>query len=512
MRRTPCALVVALAACAHASPPHAAAPAPIALCAVEAAPLLRLTREEYDATVRDLLLDGSRPASRFPRDEDGPGFPVGANVSPLLADLYQRAAEDLAERAVRERLDALVSCEARDEPCARAFVVRFARRAYRRSPSAEDVERFVALWRTGEGFAGGMRLVLSAILQSPRFLYRIEESSGALGGDERAARLSYFLWGTMPDDALFAAADAGELDTPEGVERHARRMLLHPRARGAVESFAAQWLELDVASAAKDDAVYPEWSAELGAAMERSTLHFVSHVVFDGSGTLGEVLTADYAFADDRLAPIYGLPPPGSFVRIALDPTRRAGVLTQPAVLAMHSRADGSSPILRGRIVRERLFCHPLPPPPDGQVLPPDRDASASPRARYEAHGTNPACVTCHELMDPLGFALESYDGLGRWRDADGSFPVDARGEIRGTRASDGPVDGAVGLARALASSPDVARCFAEQMWRYALRREPDDCAFPRAHEAFVASGLDVRELMIAIARSDAFLHREVAP
>lgn len=501
--------------------------APEALCEAVIQPgpsaLRRLTRDEYDATVRDLLGDDSRPASSFPPDEDGLGFEVGATVSPLLAGRYMRAAEDVAARAVRERLDALVPCDPRasgEEECARAFLARFGRRAYRRPLEAAQLERLMEVYRAGaaEGaFEDGVRLVLTAMLQSPHFLYRVELApAGAavpLTTHERASRLSYFLWGTMPDEALFDAADRGELATPDEVEAQARRMLADPRARSRMRRFAAQWLELELGEVTKDEAVHPEWSPELAASMEASALRLVEAVVFESSGTLRELLTARYAFVDGALAPIFGVPAPErpGLWRVPLDPSERAGILTHPAVLSRQARPAESSPVLRGNLVRERLLCHVLPPPPEAlMVTAPDPDPSASTRARYEEHRANPACVTCHELMDPIGFALERYDAIGRHRLEDQGFAVDARGEITGTRASDGPIDGAVELAHALADSPDVQRCFTEQVWAFAFghTEAPEDaCSLEGAHRAFVASGGDVRELLVAIARSDAFLH-----
>lgn len=500
------------------------------MCASEIQPgpssLRRLTRDEYDATIRDLLGDDSHPAASFPRDEDGLGYEVGATVSPLLAELYLRAAEEIAARAVSERLDAILPCDPSaigEEACARRFVVRFGRRTYRRHLEPARVERLMEVYRAGaEGgtFEDGIRVVIGAMLQSPFFLYRVElgappaESSVALTMDERAARLSYFLWGTMPDEALFSAADAGELATPDQVEAHARRMLDDPRARTTIQRFAAQWLELELDDVVKDDAVHPEWSPELASSMEASALRFVDHVVFESSGTLRELLTARYAFVDARLAPIYGVEAPSEegLVRVALDREERAGVLTQAALLARHARPAESSPVLRGNLVRERLFCHTLPPPPDAlMVEPPEPDPRSSTRARYEAHRSNPACASCHELMDPIGFTFERYDAIGRHRLEDAGAAIDARGSITGTRSTDGELEGAVELARALAESPDVSRCFTEQMWQFAFRRTEvpaDACSIAEAHAAFTSSGGDVRALLLAIVRTDAFLHR----
>lgn len=319
----------------------------------------------------------------------------------------------------------------------------------------------------------------------------------------------------MPDDALFDAADAGALATVAEIEAQARRMLEDPRAHRTVERFATLWLELALGDATKDDAAYAEWSPAVVGSLEASTVRFVDHVVFESSGTLRELLSAPYAFVDDRTAPLFGVTAPGSdaLVEVALDPRERIGILTHPAVLAQHARSDESSPILRGHFVRERLFCQPLPPPPDDlMVTAPDPDPSLTTRARYEEHGRNPACVTCHELMDPLGFAFERYDGIGRHRTEDHGQAIDARAEILGTRETDAAVDGPIELVRALSESQDVLRCFVEQMWTFAFRRAPapsDACSLESVTQAFEGSGGDIRELLVAIATSDAFLHAD---
>ncbi len=527
-------LVVALASCGGgAREVRVEAREARSVCAREVQPgsaaLVRLTRDEYDATLRDLLgadVFADAELRPLPRDEGGLGFAVGATVSPLVAEIYHRNAEEVAARAARSSawLPCDPSSSPRGEACARDFVVSFGRRAYRRHLSASQIDRVMAVYRAGasaESPANGVRLAITAMLQSPHFLYRVElgdarEGDGAsapLAADERATRLAYFLWGTMPDAELFAAADAGELATAEGVAAQARRMLEDPRAAIALERFAVEWLELELSDAVKDEARYPEWSAGLAESADASTRRFVTHVVFESTGTIAELLTAPYAFVDAELAPLYGVAAPADagMTRVALDPTRRAGLLSQVGVLAQHARNDQSSPVMRGRWVRERLLCQHLPPPPDDvSTMAPAIDGATT-RARYEQHGRDVACVGCHELMDPIGFALEHYDAIGRYRERDGEAPIDARGAIVGSRGSDGEVDGAVALARHLAGREETASCFASQMWTYAMRREPSDddaCSLEEVRGRLAASGGDVRELMIAIAQSDAFLHR----
>lgn len=235
-------------------------------------------------------------------------------------------------------------------------------------------------------------------------------------------------------------------------------------------------------------------------------------MLFEGSGTVRELLEAPYAFVDDDLAPLFGVEAPGSPtpVRVALDATERAGLLTQPAFLAAHATPNGSSPSQRGRALRERLFCQPLPAPPD-DVIPlvapgPDHPTT---RARYESHVTDERCASCHVLMDPLGFALEGYDGIGRRRAEEEGVVVDTHGEIVGTRSTDGAIEDGVALAHRVAASADVARCASERAWQLALRRtlsDADACDRASLDAAWQRSGGRLDELFVAIVRSDAFV------
>ena len=519
-------------ACAGSAAAPSAAPSPEEICAneIQGGPsaLRRLTRAEYDATIRDLLGDDGAPARRFPPDDDGLGFPVAGAVSPLLAELYMRAAEDVAGRAVHNGTEDLLTCApgADVDACVRSFIARFGRRAYRRPLDDAQVTSLLGVYRAGVSidgeFADGIRWILSTMLQSPYFLYRVELGAPIAGSDiddrgvplamhERASRLSYFLWGSMPDEELFRATDAGQLGTADQLTAQARRMLDDPRAERMVEDFVMHWLELGLSDIDKDPTVYGEWSPELAATMEASTRRFVRHVVFESSGRLSELFTARYAFVDAELAAIYGVPAPTGegLTRVAVDPGERGGLLTHPALLTRHARLDGSSPIHRGRLVRERLLCQPLPNPPDGTVpLPTEHAPNATTRERFSAHTNDPACSSCHELMDPLGFAFEHYDGIGRFRSEERGRPVDARGTISGTRSTNQPIVGAIELSEALAASPDLSRCFGEQVWRFAFRRDKvptDACSLDEAHDVLDATGGDVRAHLLAIVRSDAF-------
>jgi hypothetical protein len=361
------------------------------------------------------------------------------------------------------------------------------------------------------------------MLQSPQFLYRIElVPEDAEPGDvvaisdaEMASRLSYFLAATTPDDALLDAAEAGELRTAAQIEDHARRLLESDGARLSVRHFHRQWLALSaLESVTKDPTLYP--GLELSTAPKdwsQSVQDFVEHVVFEGEGTLDELLSSDRVFLSPSMAAFYeGQPAEGGGYTL---PGKRAGLVTQPALMALLAYPDRSSPVARGVFTRERLLCQKLPPPPDDvDIEPPDPDPNATTRERFDQHTENVTCAACHVLIDPLGFTYEHYDAVGRWRTEENGLPIDASGEVIGATDDDlvGPVDDAIQLANRLAKSEDFQECATTQWLTFALGRTPDAeadrCTLQTTLEA-AASG-DIRELLVAIVLSDAFRHRVV--
>jgi uncharacterized membrane protein YgcG len=506
--------------------------APVATC-TEVTPgarmLRRLSRHEYDATIKDLFGFDSKWGASFTADTVVNGFDNNASalkVTPLLADQARRASEDIAELAMMSP-GALVPCDPAtgDAACASKFIDSFGKRAFRRPLDDADRKRYEALYAAvapEAGFAEALETVISAFLQSPYFLYRLElgglpDADGmvSLTQHEIASELSYFFWGSMPDQELFAAADAGMLASPEGIEKQARRLLADPRSDVMLERFTEQWLEIDrLASVPKDTAVFPELDASLRGAMSEETKRFISHVVREGTGTLPELLTAKYTFASPELAAFYGLPPgaPGEPSMIDLAGTPRGGILTQGSLLTTHARPNASSPIHRGKVIRERLLCQSLPPPPPGlNVQPPPVDPSKSTRDRYIAHATVEPCQSCHRLIDPIGFGFEHFDGIGRYREAEGAHAIDATGEIVATDNTNGAFDGTGELAEALASSPDVHACFALQWFRFAYGVEENaslSCAVDEVAGELTASGLKIEDLLVALTRSAHFTRR----
>lgn len=493
-------------------------------------PVRRLTRIEYDNTVRDLLGVDLALGATFPSDQTVLGFDnnvAGLTVTPVLAEQYLAASEKLASAGLA-KVKAIGGCSAAamgETACAKQTAERFARRAFRRPATDEQIASLMTAFaaRKEPTFDSGLESMTQLVLQSPYFLYRVE--LGVIATDnpavvrlddyEVASRLSYFLWNTMPDDALFDAAEAGKLSTKEELAAHARRMLKDPRARAAVANFHRQWMELDLLEEIpKDPKVYPEFDDPLRVDLNTETKTFLDDI-FWNDGRVETLFTAPYTFTNARLAKVYGLTPPSGsgFLKVPTDPNKRVGILLQPAVQSIHAIAYESSPIFRGKFVREKILCHELAPPPEGlNVVPPEVDMSKSTRDRYTQHSSDAACRGCHQLMDPIGFTFEHYDGMGRWRDKEGVHPIDASGELVGTDV-DGKLYGGIELSKRLAKSKTVAACITTHWFRFAYGRaetEADRCSMKTLEKQFAAAKYDMRELVIELTQTDAFRFRRI--
>ncbi len=460
--------------------------------------LRRLSHEEYRNTTRDLLGVSSDPAASFAADDVVAGFDNNAgvlDVSSLLADQYRAAAESLAAETV---IAPLLPCapEGAEAACATLFIEDFGLRAFRRPLTTDDIDRYYTLWASvahQEGFEEGVRWVITAMLQSPHFLYRMElgENDGAgrfpLTGWEVATELSYLFLATTPDATLLDAAGSGALDTPEGIAEQVARLAADPRAADAVARFVAQWLELDrIQTVSRDESTYPAFDDDTRNMMQGETYRLVSGLSGDGA-SLGDLFTARHTWATDTLASYYGVAPgtgaadAEGYRYVSLDGVTYGGLLTQGSVLATWALPSSSSPIHRGVLVREHLLCQDLPPPPANlDTSPPEVDPSLSTRERYAAHAANPECALCHDLIDPIGFGFEAYDGVGRWRADDDGHPIDATGEIIGSSDTVGSFDGVFALADLLATSPEVQRCYTmlSVTWATGIAADPHlDCA-----------------------------------
>lgn len=428
--------------------------------------LRRLTHIEYARTITDLVGVYVDPAS-LSSDPVVDGFRNDAQalvVSDLLADQYRSKAEEIADTI---NVADLVPCSVADGDavCVSTFVEDFGLRVFRRPLTQPDIDRYVGLWTeiaVEDGFEEGVRWVVTALLQSPNFLYRSElgVSDGAghftLTGWEVATALSFTLWGTTPDAHLLELAGDGTLDTPEGVTATATEMLSDLRALDAAADLVEVWLDTaPLASVARD-----ELSSELRSEMQHETRDLVIDVARNG-GTLADLMTSRKTFIGPELAAHYGLSGTGE---VELDGVKYGGLLTQASVLTTHGRPSGSGPVQRGVLIRERLLCEDLPPPPSNlDVSPPEVDPTLSTREEFSEHSVNPECSVCHDRIDPLGFAFEHYDELGRYRDYDGGHEIDDAGAV-----DDVSFTGPFELADTLLADARFRSCFVSTWRRHA--------------------------------------------
>ena len=498
-----------------------------------AAPARLLTREQYNNTVRDLLGDTSRPADAFPPVATVEGFENNAELhraNPLLVSQYMTVAEFVAASAVERGLSRFLPCgyDAGDAKCGRDFIDRFGTAAFRRPLEAAERAAFERLFDkvfASNGFRTAVRLVVEAVLQSPQFLYRLDSlqtataESGAvrIGNWEMASRLSYFLWNSMPDEALFQAARAGELDSEQQVEAQARRMLENERARSVVLDFHRQWLGFERFSGlVRDPTDDSGREKRLPAAWQASLEAFVDHVYWNEGGSMNALFSSPTVFVDADLAALHGVSPPaeGAVQAVQFNAQERAGLLTQPGLLALLSHPNQSSPIRRGVFIRERILCDPLPPPPpDVDTTPPDLDPTLTTRQRFALHTESSECAICHKKIDGIGFGLENYDQNGRFRLAEQGIPIDVTGNIASPRDPGiaGAFNGPMELAHRLADSPQTRDCVATQWFRYAMGRmetQADTCSLKQAQNAFSGSKGSFKELLVALTLTDAFLYR----
>ena len=569
---------------------------------------LALTPAEYNNTIADLLgfpRDGdrwpARPAIadtlsppraaskgvfvppppppvwpwRFPTEPGSDGFEgiaQGQNPSSYQVEELHHAAMHFASFALVS--PTFFSCATwatlpatQQETCAWMSLERFAERAYRRPLRAQERERLEAFWHAN--IAAGPRdqavaLTVAGILQAPAFHFRVEPGDTSAGGTtaglskwELATRLSYFLWDSMPDETLFAAADSGQLATTEGLERHARQMLEDPKARPAIVHFHHQWLGTDkvllVAPARRafgplfgisprldntrdDDLKWPAIMGPVRHSMQLETELFVEQTIFDGAGTFNALLTDNHGYMSDATAPIYG----AHATRIPARPTvtrtieivvasigrrqsltlypaefprnERAGVLTLPSVLALGAYAVQPGPILRGKRVLERLACMDMGAPIQGAeaALPPDTLTAESTNRQRTAAATSPAaCTACHKLINPPGFAFEHYDAIGRWRAQDNGQPVDASGSLTLRGGEEITFTDGIDFARKLATSNRVRDCYVLHWTRYALGNQLEETApgLEALQERFREND-SIKELLVSIASSDLFRMR----
>ena len=473
----------------------------------------------------DLRLDGAR-VKRF--DVTGPAAPDVSRL--IVAGPYKATGPGRTPSRARIFVCRPAS-RAEESGCARTILRRLARRAFRRPVAAADVEALFALYRQGraEGdFEGGIRKALEGLLVAPEFLFRIERdpvrtASGAASRPGRASRvsdlelaswLSFFLWSSIPDEGLLDLAERGRLHDADVLLQQVRRMLDDPRSDALVANFVGQWLQLRNVETVQPDPVIFPFDEALRASFIRETELLVTSIVRDDRSLL-DLLTADYTFVNERLAEHYGISGVygSQFRRVALTDPNRRGLLGQGSVLTVTSYPNRTSVVQRGKWILENLLgTPPPPPPPDVPALKAERIGKVSLREQMAAHRSNPVCASCHLRMDPIGFALENYDGVGKWRTRDGGQPIDASGTLPDGTAFQGP-EGLTHLLRTRYRD-DFVRTAIEKLLTYALGRglEAPDAPTVRAI-AREAGREDYRlsSLILAVVNSTPFQMRRVS-
>ena len=412
-----------------------------------------------------------------------------------------------------------------EQACAKEILSTLMRRAYRRPVSDTDVEGPMAFYREGrsEGdFDAGIGKALSAVLMNPEFLFRVElDADGVASGDayhisdiELASRLSFFLWSSLPDDELLDAAVRGELSRPDELERQARRMLADVRSYNLATNFAGQWLLLrNLEAFSPNPRLYPDFDDNLRQAFREETERFVDSVLREDRSVL-DLLRADYTFLNERLAKHYGIAGiyGSRFRRVSLsDDSQRGGLLRHGSILAITSYATRTSPVRRGKWVLDNVYGAPPPPPlPNVPTLDETSVSAALPmRERLSAHRTNPVCASCHRTIDPVGFALENFDAVGRWRDHEGdNGPIDVSGGLPGV----GEFDGVAGLEGGLLSRPELfAGTVTEKLLTFALGRGVEYYDAPAVRKIVrdaEADGYRLSSLILGIVKSIPFQMR----
>jgi hypothetical protein len=502
----------------------------------------RLNRAEYNNTLRDLFGVQLHLEDLLPADGGGgEGSDTAGNalfVSTIHIEKYLAAAEQALATVLPDKSKSLTPALARardrlliakpslftsDRTAASKIVAAFARRAFRRPVTEAEVERILTLFdrahNRGDGFVPSLRLALKGVLVSPNFLF-LAEPEPAEGGIQRlaafplASRLSYFLWSSMPDEELLALAESSQLLHPTTYRQQIRRMLADPKAAALGDRFALQWLNLDRLGleVRPDPKKYPEFDPELNASMRREASAFFNYLVQQDRSLL-DLIDSNYTFVNDRLAKLYGIPGVSSseMQRVELTDRNRGGVLGMAGVHALTSFPLRTSPVLRGKWIMEALLGEKVkPPPPDVPALEENTDkvAHVTLRAQLEEHRTKPECAACHDKMDPLGFGLENFDVLGRWRDEDRGAPIDAQGKLSSGATYVGPA----GLKTVLLERKnDVMRVLVRKMIGFAYGRELnkfDDCVLDKTIKALQENNYRPSVLVEQIATSYPFQHR----
>jgi hypothetical protein len=483
---------------------------------------------QYRNAVRDLLGEKAAVAVSPPPDTTVNGWDaIGAaqlSLSATAVDFYEGSAQRASAIAFGKASlrDSILGCtpgSIDDSSCMRGFVSRFGRRAWRRALTEEEVATWAAMGASAatgyRDFYKGAAFVAAGLLQSPNFLYQVEvgEAAGGQGwlrlsGYEVASRLAFFLTGSAPTEELLSAAEAGELDTAEGIRSWARELLQLPSAREAIAYLFDELLQLrELSQLTKDPRTFPSFNSALSAAMRDETQHLLGSLIWGETGDFRRFFDANYTFVNRDLASLYGLGTvrPTGFFQVTLpEESRRGGFLGHASFLSLMAHQATTSPTLRGKFVREKLLCENIPPPPpDVDTNLPNTEGMTT-REKLLAHRRNPSCAGCHIRMDDIGLGLENFDAIGAYRTSESGQPIDASSVLDDL----GPFTGARELGLLLSGEQQVTHCLARNLFRAATGHVDglgESGPLNEAHDRFGASGFRLQELLVEIAASDAF-------
>ncbi len=502
--------------------------------------LRRLTQAQYQHVIADVFGNDVKIGGRFEPDmRDGGLIEVGAGKVSVPAsglEQYGKMARSIADQVFdNAHRDSMIDCKpasaaAPDDACAGRFLSQVGRLLYRRPLTDDELKALVqganAATGTMGNFYSGLEITLTSMLQAPQFLFTWETvgNAKALDGYSKAARLSFFLWDTAPDDELLNAAASGDLDTPKGLSKQVDRLLTSPRVEAGVRAYFADMFGFDgFDNLAKDPSIYPKYSFGLATDAQEQTLRTITNLLLTHDGDYRDVFTTRDTFMSRSLGAVYGIPVPKDapgatpdgwqpYSFPADDP--RAGILTQISYLSLHSHPGRTSPTLRGKALRETVLCQKVPDPPGNVNFNLVQDTKnplyKTVRQRLEAHRTQPTCSGCHKMMDPIGLSLENFDSIGTYRAGENGASIDASGDIDGVK-----FDGAQGLGQAIHDHPATTACLVNRIYAYAVGRTPtkSESEWLRSDvmKDFTADNYRLRPLLREIATSDVFF-RVVAP
>lgn len=489
-----------------------------------------LNAVEYDNSVAWLLGDTTHPGSQFEPGNRQNGYLQNSAqfVDAVLAAQLFQAADTMATNAVTTQWAKLVPCDPKsisEDACAQQFIAQFATNAFRRPATTDEQTALFAVYQKGRAitdFKSGVQSTIGAVLMAEPFLYRTEigEEGAPVGSDhtivmspyEMASALSYLIVGSPPDTSLLQSAAANALSTPDQIGEHARRLLADPRAVPQLRGFVTDWLQLSALDKlGKDATAYPAFTPALKTAIQAEAGAFIGDWLSGGQGaTVKSLLTARYSFADKELGALYGanVPRAGALQRVDLPP-ERLGILMQAGWLSTYAHDNGSAPVKRGVFIRRQVLCQDLPPPPAGlKVTLPEPAPNATTRQIFDSHGSQGACATCHNLIQPVGDVFEDFDGMGAHRTTENGQKVDTAVSVTGTESADGPYADAPAMITKFADSQEVANCYKQQFARFATAQRDDVLEASFVESTQQLSGASLFDLLLAYVASDVFSKR----